>query len=191
MEGRCIERGACGQQSDAMPASGSGALEVIMFRHIAHTSTLLTLAAIGSVPLSVGVNPAQAQENVVYMAAIPFAFGIANGVFPAGTYRITPLSQHLLRLDLADGTPKGYLTVFPGNDAINRRTGVLRFTKYGSHYFLREFSAPNKGEGWQAVSRCIPSANEKRAAKEWRIGQARVQGPRGVEVAVNPVDQHW
>ena len=161
-----------------------------MFRHIAQTSTLITLAAIGSVLLSGGVNPAQAQENDHhYVAAIPFAFGMDDAMFPAGTYQITPLSQHLLRLDLVDGTAKGYLTVFPGNDAINTRTGVLRFTKYGSHSFLREFSAPNQGEGWPAVSRCAASANEKRTAKEW-MQQARSKASPGVEVAVNPVDQH-
>lgn len=161
-----------------------------MFRHIAHTSTSLTLAAIGSVLLSVGVNPAQAQENAGYKAAIPFAFGIEDTVFPAGTYQITQISPHALRLDLAGGTRSGYLLVFPGQDSISMRTGALRFTQYGSHYFLREFSAPEKGEGRHAVSRCAPSTNEKRAAKEWRIGQARIQDSRGVEVAVNPADQH-
>ena len=162
-----------------------------MFRHIAHTSTSLTLAAIGSILLSAGFKPAQAQKNARhYMAAIPFAFGIDDEVFPAGTYQITPLSPQALRLDLADGTRSGYLLVFPGDDAISMRTGALKFTQYGSHYFLREFSAPEKGEGRHAVSRCAPSTNEKRTAKEWRIGQTRIQAPRGVEVAVNPADQH-
>jgi hypothetical protein len=144
-------------------------------------------AAICPLFLSAGANPAQAQANVSYVVTIPFAFGIDNGVFPAGTYQITPLSQHLLRLDLVDGTPKGYLTVFPGNDAINTRTGELRFTQYGSSYFLREFSAPDKAVGSHAVSRCAPSTNEKRAATEW---MARAHAPRGVDVALNAVDQH-
>ncbi len=52
-----------------------------MFRHIAHTATSLTLAAIGSIFLSAGFNPAQAQENARYVAVIPFAFGIHDGVF--------------------------------------------------------------------------------------------------------------
>ncbi len=160
-----------------------------MFRHIAHTATSLTLAAIGSLFLPGGVNPAQAQENARYVAAVPFAFGIEDAVFPAGTYQITPLSPHALRLDLAGGTRSGYLMVFPGNDASSIRTGALRFTQYGSHYFLREFSAPEKGEGQHAVSRCVPSMNEKRTAREW-MQQARSQASRGVEVAVNPADQH-
>ncbi|MFL6428817.1 MAG: hypothetical protein ACJ71S_11280 [Acidobacteriaceae bacterium] len=161
-----------------------------MFRHIAHTSTSLTLAAIGSIVLSAGLNPAQAQENARhYMAAIPFAFGIDDAVFPAGTYQITPLSPLALRLDLAGGTRSGYLNVFPGNDASSMQTGALRFTQYGSHYFLREFSAPEKGEGPHAVSRCVPSTNEKRTAKEW-MQQAHSHASPGVEVAVNPVDQH-
>ena len=79
-----------------------------MFRHIAHTATSLTLAAIGSIFLPAGVNPAQAQENARYVAAIPFAFGIQDAVFPAGTYQITPLSPHLLRLILVGGTRGGY-----------------------------------------------------------------------------------
>jgi hypothetical protein len=156
-----------------------------MFRHIAHTATSLTLAAIGSLLLSGGVNPAQAQENARYVAAIPFAFGIEDAVFPAGTYQLTPLSQHALRLNVVGGTRTAYLLVFPDN-AISTRTGELRFTQYGNRYFLHEFSAPDKGQGWHAVSRCVRSADEKRVAKEW---MARAHAPRGVDVAVNSADQ--
>jgi hypothetical protein len=158
-----------------------------MFRHIAHTATSLTLAAIGSLLLSAGVNPAQAQGHAAYVAEIPFAFGMHDAVFPAGTYQITPLSQYMLRLDVVGGTRAAYLLVFSTEDAISTRTGELRFTQYGSRYFLREFSAPNQGQGWRAVSRCNPSADEKRAAKEW---MARAHAPQGVDVAVNSADQH-
>jgi hypothetical protein len=159
-----------------------------MFRHIAHTATSLTLAAIGSLFLSAGVNPAQATEIARYVATVPFAFGIGNEVFPAGTYQITPLSPQMLRLSLVGGTHRGYLMVFPAEDASQATIGRLQFTQYGNRYFLRQFSAPDQGQGWQAVSRCIPSADEKRAAKEWRE-QARAHAPRGVDVAVNSADQ--
>jgi hypothetical protein len=158
-----------------------------MFRHIAHTATSLTLAAIGSLFLSAGVNPAQAQENARYVAAVPFAFGIGNEVFPAGTYQIKPLSQNMLRFNLVGGTRMGDLMVFPAEDASEATIGRLQFTQYGNRYFLREFSAPDQGQGWQAVSRCNPSADEKRAAKEW---MARAHAPQGVDVAVNSADQH-
>ena len=65
--------------------------------------------------------------------------------------------------------------------------GELRFAQYGNRYFLQEFSAPDKGEGWHAVSRCTRSTNEKRVAKEWT---ARAHTPRGVDIALNAVDQH-
>ena len=81
------------------------------------------------------------------------------------------------------------LLVFPADDASKATTGQLRFMQYGNRYFLRDFSAPDEGRGWYAVSRCLPSAEEKRAAKEWRE-QARAHAPRGVDVAVNSVDQH-
>jgi hypothetical protein len=160
-----------------------------VFQQIAQTTTSLTVAAIGSLLLSVGINPAQAQKNARYVVAIPFAFGIDDAVFPAGTYQITPLSPHALRLDLAGGTRSGYLNVFPESDAVRTRTGLLTFTHYGSQYFLREFSAPDKGEGRQAVSGCVPSASEKRVAKEWKE-QALAHARGGVEVAVNPIAQH-
>jgi hypothetical protein len=162
-------------------------LEVILFRHIAHTATSLTLAAIGSLFLSAGVNPAQAQGNAHYVATIPFDFGMHDAVFPAGTYQITPLSQKMLRLDLVGGTRMGYLMVFPADDASNVATGRLKFTRYGDLYFLRQFSAPKEGREWAAVSRCVPSTNEKRVAKEW---MARAHAPGGVDVAVNSADQH-
>jgi hypothetical protein len=158
-----------------------------MFRHIAHTATSLTLAAIGSLFLSAGVNPAQAQGHAAYVAEIPFAFGMGDAVFPAGTYQLTPLSQYMLRLDIVGGTRMGYLMVSPADDASEATIGRLQFTQYGNRYFLREFSAPDQGQGWQAVSRCRPSADEKRAAKEW---MARAHAPRGVDVAVNSADQH-
>lgn len=160
-----------------------------MFRHIAHTATTLTLAAIGSLLLSAGVHPAQAQGDAAYVAAIPFAFGVDDAVFPAGTYQITPLSQQLLRLSLVGGTRRGYLMVFPADDASKATIGRLQFTQYGNRYFLREFSAPDQGQGWHAVSRCLPSADEKRAAKDW-MGQARGQVPQRADVAVNSADQH-
>jgi hypothetical protein len=157
-----------------------------MFRNILHTATSLTLAAIGSL-LSGGVNPAQAQGHAAYVAEIPFAFGMADAVFPAGTYQITPLSQKMLRLNLAGGTRMGYLMVFQADDASNVATGELKFTRYGDLYFLRQFSAPKEGREWEAVSRCVPSTNEKRVAKEW---VARAHAPQGVDVAVNSADQH-
>jgi len=160
-----------------------------MFRHIAHTATSLTLAAIGSLFLSAGVNPAQATERDRYVATVPFAFGISDAVFPAGTYQITPLSPQMLRLSLVGGTRMGYLMVFPGEDASQATIGRLKFTQYGNRYFLREFSAPKEGREWAAVSRCVPSADEKRVAKEWRE-LARAQVQRGVEVAASSTDQH-
>jgi hypothetical protein len=158
-----------------------------MFRHIAHTAISLPLAAIGSLLLFAGVNPAQAQENAHYVAAVPFDFDIEDAVFPAGIYQLTPLSQHALRLEVVGGTRAAYVLVFSTEDAIGTRTGELRFTQYGSRYFLREFSAPEQGHGWHAVSRCVRSADEKRVAKEW---MARAHAPRGVDVAVNSADQH-
>ena len=161
-----------------------------MFRHIAHTATSLALATIGSLFLSAGVNPAQAQENARYEAAIPFAFGIEDAVFPAGKYQITQLSQRMLQLNLVGGTRLGYLMVFPADDASKTTAiGRLQFTRYGDRYFLRQFSAPQEGRGWQAVSRCLPSANEKRAAKKW-MEQARAHTSQAADVAVNSADQH-
>jgi hypothetical protein len=160
-----------------------------MFRHIAHTATSLTLAAIGSIFLSAGFNPAQAQENARYVAAIPFAFGIHDAVLPAGTYQITPLSPHLLRLSLVGGTRGGYIMVAPGEDASKATAGRLQFMQYGDRYFLRQFAAPQEGRGWQAVSRCLPSASEKRVAKEW-MEQARAHTSQAADVAVNSADQH-
>jgi hypothetical protein len=160
-----------------------------MFRHIAHTATSLTLAVIGSVLTLTGVSSARAQAYPTYVAAIPFAFGMNDVVFPAGRYQITLLSQHALRLSVVGGTSKASLMVFPSDDASKATTGQLRFMRYGDLYFLRQFTAPHEGSGWQAVSRCLPSANEKRAAKEW-MEQAGVHAPRGVAVAINTADQH-
>src|ERR1700759_5721001 len=100
-----------------LPHKGHRPLEVIMFRHIAHTVTSLTLAAIGSVLTLTGVSSARAQAYPTYVAAIPFALGRNNAVFPAGTYQFTSLSQHMLRLDLVGGRRMAFMLSFPVEDA--------------------------------------------------------------------------
>ena len=79
--------------------------------------------------------------------------------------------------------------VAPGDDASKATAGRLQFTQYGDPYFLRQFAAPQEGEGQHAVSRCLPSVNEKRVAKEW-MEQARAHTSQAADVAVNSADQH-
>lgn len=161
--------------------------EEVDMKHLCSTRPVQLLVAVSSLLLSAGVNPAEALGEAAYVAAIPFAFGIHDTTFPAGTYQITRLSQYALRLSVLGGTNEAYLMVFPADDATKATTGQLRFVQYGDRYFLRQFSAPHEGSGWQAVSRCLPSADEKRVAKEW-IAQARASP--GADVAVNAADQH-
>ncbi|HEX6771453.1 MAG TPA: hypothetical protein VF126_05470 [Acidobacteriaceae bacterium] len=108
---------------------------------------------------------AQAQSNVSYVAAIPFAFQMNDATLPAGRYQITSVSPLLLHLIEVGGKHVGYVAVHPGDDARSERAQI-RFTRYGNRYFLRDFATASGGALRRSVSRCSVTRGEKQAAKE-------------------------
>ena len=138
-----------------------------MFRSFARSARSLTLAALGSLLMYSGANPAQAQMPVSYVADIPFAFHVNSETLPAGKYRITPsTSPHGLRVNEIGGKHSGFVLVYNGEDAKNEGA-IIRFTRYGNANFLRDFSTQALGPERRSVSRCSVTAAEKRAQKDW------------------------
>jgi hypothetical protein len=136
-----------------------------MFRSFARTASALTLAGVGSLLMLSGAKPAQAQSNIVYSANIPFAFEMNDAALPAGTYLITQVSPHSLRLSQADGMHPRYVNVYAGDDAKSQKAQI-RFTRYGERNFLKDFATAPDGSR-RSVSRCSITKGEKRAAKDW------------------------
>jgi hypothetical protein len=136
-----------------------------MFRTTASTASAVTLAAVGSLLMLSGARPAQAQSNIAYSANIPFAFQMNDATLPAGTYLITEVSPHTLRLSQASGNLVKFVSVYPGDDA-KGENGQIRFTRYGERSYLMDFAAVSHGPR-RSVSRCVMTRGEKRAAKDW------------------------
>src|SRR5579859_4463634 len=142
-------------------------LEVTMFRSFARSARSLTLAALGSLLMCSGVNRAHGQIPVSYVADIPFAFHMNSQTLPAGKYRITPVtSPQGLRLNEIGGKNGGFVLVYPGDDARNVGSAVIRFNRYGNANFLRDFSTEALGPELRSVSRCSVTTAEKRAQKD-------------------------
>ncbi|WP_263366528.1 hypothetical protein [Edaphobacter bradus] len=83
-----------------------------------------------------------AQENVL-QAKIPFAFQAGSKVMPAGTYRITIQSNHLLIL--RESTQKTSDVVLFQDDYSLRtpQKSVIAFDRRGDKYFLRHIWTEN------------------------------------------------
>jgi hypothetical protein len=144
-----------------------------MFRFVAKTVAATALAAgCFLVPM------ARAQGHPSYEASIPFAFYVSDTPLPAGTYQITQPSQNMLLLHNAKGVAIVYQPVFAKQEAATTPSGQLTFIRYGSSYFLDEFSIPDKSSEGHMASKCVHGPMEKRAAKKFPDASSR-------EVALN------
>lgn len=145
-----------------------------MYRFVARTTiTVVVAAGCFWIPIARG------QYHPTYEASIPFPFYASDALLPAGTYQITELSQQMLLLRNAGGVV-AYELVFPRQLDRRATTGQLTFSKYGSRYFLREFSAPNGHSGLHMASTFSRGGIERRAAKEFADASR-------AEMAVNAV----
>jgi hypothetical protein len=148
-----------------------------MLRSIARTVAVTVLAA-GCLLVPM----ARAQGHPSYEASIPFAFYVSDTLLPAGTYQITQPSQNMLLFHNARGVAIAFQPVFAKQEASKTPSGQVTFTKYGSSYFLEEFSIPDNSSESHLASECVPGRTEKDAAKK-HAGAIRR------EVALNAIPQ--
>lgn len=84
--------------------------------------------------------PAAAQNSNLFRVNVPFSFTAGKLTFPAGDYRINVDTDHgMLHIDSLGTSATGIVRVLPGSSSRPERVadrGVLRFAKYGDHYFL-------------------------------------------------------
>lgn len=146
-----------------------------------------TAAALMVCTLSLYSPTLRAQAHPTYTASIPFEFQVDHKVMSAGTYEIDPLTPHRMRLRHL-GTPQtADLLVFPIDEPGTVPSGKLRFARYGTVYFLHEFSAPTEHTGPHSASRCIPTGEEKQAVRNLNsIASEKRQSPTEVAVSATP-----
>jgi hypothetical protein len=133
--------------------------------------THLLACTLGAVAM-VSASQAFAQSNAMRVN-VPFAFHNGSQRLPAGVYRVTIESTHLI---LLQGSSKsGYVNTNPEIGKPGEK-GKLVFQRYGDQYFLREVWASGSDTG----EKCIKSKLER----ETQIAQSRAAQP-GAEVALN------
>lgn len=105
--------------------------------------SLVSLAILPSILL-----PCHAQAQVKSVsAAIPFTFQTGHDELPAGSYRITPKSMHLLLIQSQDLKHSAYVMVQPELRGRSTMPGKLVFYRVGGRLFLKEIWAPEQPQG--------------------------------------------
>jgi len=72
---------------------------------------------------------------------VPFAFDYGKQHFAAGIYTVTMRDQNILTLSGVNRTASAMIQA--GYDPTQHKNGYVTFRKYGSRYFLTEFSPAN------------------------------------------------
>ena len=133
--------------------------------------TYLLACALGAVAMvSTSDGFAQGKEMRVN---VPFAFHSGSQSMPAGVYKVTIESQHLILL--RGDSKSGFVGTNPvtGKPAA---TGKLVFQRYGNQYFLREVWTAQRDTG----QKCVKTKLER----ETEIAQSKAAQP-GAELALN------
>ena len=127
-----------------------------------------TLGAVAMVSASQGF----AQSNQMRVN-VPFAFHNGSQVLPAGVYRVSIKSQHLIML--SGKSKSAFVNANPeyGKPADK---GRLVFQRYGNQYFLREVWPAESDTG----QKCVKSKLER----EVEIAQRQADQP-GSQLALN------
>ena len=133
--------------------------------------TYLLACSLGAVAM-VLTSHAFAQDKQMRVN-VPFAFHNGSQRMPAGVYKVTIESEHLILLQGA--SKSGYVNTNPeiGKPAA---TGKLVFQRYGDQYFLRDV--------WPASSETGEKCTKSKLERETEIAQTKAAQP-GAEVALN------
>jgi hypothetical protein len=105
----------------------------------------LSFAALGLGLAGVAVSPAFALAPETLRAHIPFAFTVGNQTFPAGDYRISPLSDldpQVVEIRSADGRHARFVMTQGAPPAARGTQPQLVFDRYGARDFLHAILVP-------------------------------------------------
>jgi hypothetical protein len=111
----------------------------------------LTLSALVSTQIAVAQD-----HNHPAQVTVPFGFQTSTQYLPAGTYKITRESSHLLLLK-GPGRAGGFVVTTDAYRAQPADRGTVVFERYGNRYFLRQVWMAGSGQGLV----CAKSRTEK------------------------------
>ena|SRR5215472_16937098 len=109
----------------------------------------IKVAMIAATVILLSATSAFAQTSRVRIH-VPFAFDAGSAHLPAGDYRVTKDTLFQWVVLEKEGGSAIFLTThqaFTGGAV--KQNGSLTFDKYGDQYFLRKFSTPGTGAGYE------------------------------------------
>ncbi len=139
------------------------------------SSLIASALAIGSLA-STQVASAQIPSTMAEVT-IPFDFQNGSQALPAGTYRISVATNHLIRLQ-GSGSAGGFVMTHDAMRTRAAKQGTVVFDRYGDKYYLHQI--------WTAGSKDGLECPKSRAEKE-SVQASNVQAPSTVELALNEI----
>ena len=112
-----------------------------MLRPFQKELTMKTLRTLLSALLLIGAASihAQADDQAILKATVPFDFTVANTTLPAGTYSVSVLTpDNIVRLQGTDGHSAAFVYSTPLSIAGGTKDTRLVFQHLGSKYFLSQ-----------------------------------------------------
>jgi hypothetical protein len=144
-------------------------------RSIAQLRTYLLACTLGAVAM-VSASHGFAQSGEMRVN-VPFAFHSGSQAMPAGVYKVSIESQHLIMLRGASRS--AFITANPESGSTADK-GKLVFQRYGNQYFLREV--------WPAQSDTGEKCTKSKLEREVEIAQRKVD-QSGSQLALNQQPQ--
>jgi hypothetical protein len=138
------------------------------------SSVIASALAIGSLA-STQVASAQ-TPSVMAEVTIPFDFQNGSQALPAGTYRISVETDHLIRLQGSHAG--GFVFTHDASRMSASKKGTVVFDRYGDKYYLHQI--------WTAGSKDGLECPKSRAEKE-SVQASNMQPPSTVELALNEI----
>ena len=95
--------------------------------------------------LIASLGPLQVMAQAPSQFKVPFGFTVGNKSLPAGEYRVSHLTPHVIQVQSTDGQTSAAVGV--NADEPGKRDGqaVMTFHQYGDRYFLYKVADPDHG----------------------------------------------
>jgi len=129
----------------------------------------LNVAALGLGLVGVASSPALAMGPEALIAHIPFAFHVRSESFPAGDYRISPLSdlqRNVVEIRSTDGRHAGFVLTEETAPAKRDSQPKLVFDRYGKQVFMHAIRVPEDSGAIVTPSRSEIQAARALASRE-------------------------
>lgn len=139
-------------------------------------SILKTLIA-SAACLVLWATSAQAQSGSSFVVQVPFEFGVAGKILPAGQYHVARVTPESLMIRATNGQTGTYVLTMVAVEDVHNQTAVV-FRRYGEQYFLAQTWLAGRATGREVLK----STREKILEREFA---ARGTTPKVITLLAN------